>query len=330
MGVASTGVIGARAAARQAASSGARAACGGARRPTRTSFSRGHPHHRPLAQARLPRGGAAIRHRAAGGAGEGRRHDLAAATPRCSASCETDAALDAGDARPAHRRVREALVRPHLAWTASSPRATPCSCSRTAPRACASSRSRPDELALGEALDALMRQLALEIVADGEGAKRVGRVVVRGGAELVEPVARSVANSPLVKTALHGADPNFGRILQAAGQVWPPGAPFVVDLEIEGRQVVSAGDARPGRRASWRARAAVSGAGGRVRAHDPRRGRRDRGLLQRPLPRVRDHQRGVHDMRDVATLLEALPYIREFHGTDGRDQVRRRRHDRPG
>ncbi len=95
----------------------------------------------------------------------------------------------------------------------------------------------PDELALGEALDALLRQLALEIVHDGEGARRVGRVVVSGSPDAVEPVARAVANSPLVKTALHGGDPNFGRILQAAGQVWPPGEPFVVDLEIEGHQV---------------------------------------------------------------------------------------------
>jgi glutamate N-acetyltransferase / amino-acid N-acetyltransferase len=100
----------------------------------------------------------------------------------------------------------------------------------------------PDELALGEALDALLRQLALEIVHDGEGARRVGRVVVTGGPEAVEPVARAVANSPLVKSALYGGDPNFGRILQAAGQVWPPGDPFVVDLEIEGHQVVSAGE----------------------------------------------------------------------------------------
>ena len=100
----------------------------------------------------------------------------------------------------------------------------------------------PDELALGEALDAVLRQLALAIVHDGEGAKRVGRVVVTGGPDVVEPVARAVANSPLVKAALHGGDPNFGRILQAAGQVWPPGDPFIVDLEIEGHQVVSAGD----------------------------------------------------------------------------------------
>jgi len=100
-----------------------------------------------------------------------------------------------------------------------------------------------DELRLGEALDALMRQLALEIVADGEGCRRVGRIVVEGRPDAVEPVARSIANSPLVKTALHGGDPNFGRILQAAGAAWPPDAPFVADLEIEGRQLVSAGDA---------------------------------------------------------------------------------------
>ncbi len=101
----------------------------------------------------------------------------------------------------------------------------------------------PDELAFGEALDALLRQLAMLMVADGEGARRVGRIVVRGRPDAVEPVARSIAYSPLVKTALHGADPNFGRILQAAGQAWPPGDAFVADLEIEGMQVVSAGDA---------------------------------------------------------------------------------------
>jgi glutamate N-acetyltransferase / amino-acid N-acetyltransferase len=100
-----------------------------------------------------------------------------------------------------------------------------------------------DELRFGEAMDALLRQLALDMVADGEGAKRVGRIVVRGAHDVVEPVARAIANSPLVKTALHGADPNFGRILQAAGMAYPPGDGFIADLEIEGRLVVSAGEA---------------------------------------------------------------------------------------
>jgi glutamate N-acetyltransferase / amino-acid N-acetyltransferase len=98
-----------------------------------------------------------------------------------------------------------------------------------------------DEIALGEALDALMRQLAIEMVADGEGTERVGRVVVRGATGLVDDVARSVADSPLVKAALLGADPNFGRILQAAGQAMAGRAPFYVDLTIEGRECVSAG-----------------------------------------------------------------------------------------
>ena len=113
-----------------------------------------------------------------------------------------------------------------------------------------------DELRLGEAMDALMRQLALEIVADGEGAQRVGRVVVRGDAALVEPVARAVANSPLVKTALHGADPNFGRILQAAGQALAEhdgSREFAVDLEVEGRRLVSGGVGVDFAPADWRA-----------------------------------------------------------------------------
>jgi glutamate N-acetyltransferase/amino-acid N-acetyltransferase len=70
----------------------------------------------------------------------------------------------------------------------------------------------------GGALDALLRQLAVLIVADGEGAERIARVRVRGERQNeVECAARAVANSPLVKAALHGGDPNWGRILQAVG-----------------------------------------------------------------------------------------------------------------
>ena len=68
-------------------------------------------------------------------------------------------------------------------------------------------------------LDAVLLQLALEVVADGEGATRVGRIEVTGAADghEAELVARRIANSPLVKTALLGRDPNWGRIAQAAG-----------------------------------------------------------------------------------------------------------------
>jgi glutamate N-acetyltransferase / amino-acid N-acetyltransferase len=68
-------------------------------------------------------------------------------------------------------------------------------------------------------LEAVLLQLALEIVADGEGATRVGRVQVTAAADEAEAerVARAIANSPLVKTALFGRDSNWGRIAQAAG-----------------------------------------------------------------------------------------------------------------
>ena len=103
-----------------------------------------------------------------------------------------------------------------------------------------------DELRFGEALDALLRQLALDIARDGEGARRVGRVVVRGGnGEGVERVARAVADSPLVKTALHGGDPNWGRIAQAIGAALPGTAPLAYDIAIEGTTVCSGGFGLP-------------------------------------------------------------------------------------
>jgi glutamate N-acetyltransferase/amino-acid N-acetyltransferase len=68
-------------------------------------------------------------------------------------------------------------------------------------------------------LEAVLLQLALEVVADGEGSTRVCRAQVGGAAsqDEAERVARAIANSPLVKTALFGRDPNWGRIAQAAG-----------------------------------------------------------------------------------------------------------------
>jgi glutamate N-acetyltransferase / amino-acid N-acetyltransferase len=103
-----------------------------------------------------------------------------------------------------------------------------------------------DEVHLGEALDALLRQLALYIVRDGEGARRIGRVVVRGGDDRsVARVAHAVADSPLVKTALYGGDPNWGRIVQAVGMAMPGTAPLEVDVAIEGVQVCRRGAYAP-------------------------------------------------------------------------------------
>src|SRR5215211_2996006 len=102
-----------------------------------------------------------------------------------------------------------------------------------------------DELRFGEALDYALRRLALQIVRDGEGAARTGRVHVHGGHDAtVERVARAVANSPLVKAALFGGDPNWGRIAQAVGAALP-GGPVPFDVWIEGVHVCAGGVAVP-------------------------------------------------------------------------------------
>jgi glutamate N-acetyltransferase / amino-acid N-acetyltransferase len=102
-----------------------------------------------------------------------------------------------------------------------------------------------DERTFGAALDSILRQLALRVVRDGEGARRIGRVVVRGDGRVVDLVARAVANSPLVKTALYGGDANWGRIIQAVGAALPGTAPLVVDITIEGIRVCTAGAYTP-------------------------------------------------------------------------------------
>jgi glutamate N-acetyltransferase / amino-acid N-acetyltransferase len=79
-----------------------------------------------------------------------------------------------------------------------------------------------------EALTAVSRELAIGIVRGGEGATKLITVTVhdaRTGDE-ARQVARTIANSPLVKTAVHGADPNWGRILSSAGR---SGVRFDVD-----------------------------------------------------------------------------------------------------
>jgi glutamate N-acetyltransferase / amino-acid N-acetyltransferase len=103
-----------------------------------------------------------------------------------------------------------------------------------------------DELRFGEALDFLLRRIALLMVRDGEGAARVARVVVHGGHEpTVVRAARAVADSPLVKAALHGGDPNWGRIVQAVGAAVHDASPLPVDVWIEDVRVCAGGAAVP-------------------------------------------------------------------------------------
>ena len=87
---------------------------------------------------------------------------------------------------------------------------------------------RDDDPALLAGLRAVSEFLAREIVRGGEGATKLVTVTITGAATHEDAwlAARTIANSPLVKTAIHGGDPNWGRLVAAAGR---SGAEFVLD-----------------------------------------------------------------------------------------------------
>jgi glutamate N-acetyltransferase/amino-acid N-acetyltransferase len=94
-----------------------------------------------------------------------------------------------------------------------------------------------------QALTAVCRQLAEMIVRDGEGASRVMAIEVRGARSDREArlAAHAVATSPLVKTALAGGDPNWGRILAAVGRSGARFSPKRVSLHAGALALVTAG-----------------------------------------------------------------------------------------
>jgi glutamate N-acetyltransferase/amino-acid N-acetyltransferase len=100
--------------------------------------------------------------------------------------------------------------------------------------------------AFRHALTDVASQLARMLVRDGEGVTRIAEVRVEGArsADDADRIARTVAESPLVKTALHGGDPNWGRVLAAVGRAGVPLDVSRVSLFIGDVQVAEAGAAR--------------------------------------------------------------------------------------
>lgn len=101
-----------------------------------------------------------------------------------------------------------------------------------------------DEDAFAAVLTAGCIRMAEMLARDGEGATRLLRVTVRGAANEIEArrVAKSLVNSPLVKTMIHGADPNVGRILMAVGKCFDVAlAPENTSASINGFEVVRSG-----------------------------------------------------------------------------------------
>jgi glutamate N-acetyltransferase/amino-acid N-acetyltransferase len=97
--------------------------------------------------------------------------------------------------------------------------------------------------AFTKALEDVCHSLALQIVADGEGAQRVIEIEVRGAKTeaAAKRIAETIATSPLVKTAFAGGDPNWGRVFAAAGRSGIKFDPAKVDITMAGVHVLSRG-----------------------------------------------------------------------------------------
>jgi glutamate N-acetyltransferase/amino-acid N-acetyltransferase len=97
--------------------------------------------------------------------------------------------------------------------------------------------------AFSAALEEVCGSLALQIVADGEGAQRVIEIEVRGAKTeaAAKRIAETIATSPLVKTAFAGGDPNWGRIFAAAGRAGIPFDTGRVDITMAGIPVLRRG-----------------------------------------------------------------------------------------
>ncbi len=93
------------------------------------------------------------------------------------------------------------------------------------------------------ALEEVCRSLALQIVADGEGAQRVIEIEVRNAKTeaAAKRIAETIATSPLVKTAFAGGDPNWGRIFAAAGRSGVKFDAALVDIKMAGIPVLRRG-----------------------------------------------------------------------------------------
>ena len=97
------------------------------------------------------------------------------------------------------------------------------------------------------AIVSVMESLAQQIARDGEGARKFVTITVTGAPshEGAAKMARAIANSPLVKTAIAGSDPNWGRILSAAGNAGVAFDPTRTDIHMQGVAVCKAGLAAP-------------------------------------------------------------------------------------
>jgi glutamate N-acetyltransferase/amino-acid N-acetyltransferase len=104
-------------------------------------------------------------------------------------------------------------------------------------------QSPDDKVAFQKVLDAVLLDLAKQLVRDGEGATKLVEILVRGAAtdNDARNVAETVAHSPLVKTAFFGEDANWGRIIGAVGRAGAEVDPDNIDVFFDNVQMVNFG-----------------------------------------------------------------------------------------
>jgi len=102
---------------------------------------------------------------------------------------------------------------------------------------------KPAARALESGLIEVLESLARQVARDGEGARKLVTIDVEGAASEreAETIARAIANSPLVKTAIAGSDPNWGRVLAAAGYAGVKFDPRKTDIFMQGIAVCRGG-----------------------------------------------------------------------------------------
>ncbi len=161
----------------------------------------------------------------------------------------TDASLPAAVLQPLLRRaVARSFNRTTVDSDSSTSDTVLLFATATAGNATVRDAARPELEAFAAALDAVLLDLALLVVRDGEGASKLIRIDVSGAAsdESAGRVALSVANSPLVKTAIAGEDANWGRIVMAVGKSGEPADRDLLSVGIGGTWMARHGAVVPG------------------------------------------------------------------------------------
>lgn len=149
----------------------------------------------------------------------------------------TDAAVSPAELRPILRR---AIERSYNRISVDGDTSTN---DMVAVLANGASGKKPSLKKFESALTEVLESLAVQIVRDGEGARKLVTIDIAGAASdaAAEKIARAIANSPLVKTAIAGSDPNWGRIISSAGNAGVAFDPRAVDITLQGVPVCRGG-----------------------------------------------------------------------------------------